>query len=210
MITRSPSWLPARILEQFGSWKLPPLQGVITAPTMRLDGSLLTSPGYDAETGLYLKGSRFSPPIGGGVQEALATLWAPVRLFPFADEVSKAVYLTALLTGVVRKVLPSAPGFVLDAPKAGTGKTLACFCAQILATGVARALIAKKDAEFTKTLDAELLAGSASIFFDNVKEDLNAQLEAVLTAPTYAFRVLGVSKTVTVSTRSLFLISSNN
>ena len=57
---------------------------------------------------------------------------------------------------------------------------------------LARALIAKKDAEFTKTLDAELLAGSASIFFDNVKEDLNSQLEAVLTAPTYAFRVLGV------------------
>ena len=90
---------------------MPPLNGVITAPTMRLDGTILDKPGYDAETGLYLKGSRF-PTSSGGVQEALATLWAPVKLFPFANEVSKAVFLSALLTGVIRKVLPSAPGFV--------------------------------------------------------------------------------------------------
>src|SRR5580765_3420093 len=36
-----------------GKWKIPTLRAVITAPTMRGDGSILFQPGYDKATGLY-------------------------------------------------------------------------------------------------------------------------------------------------------------
>src|SRR5204863_334210 len=39
-------------LEREGQWQLPALTRVISAPTLRADGSVLDEPGYDARTGL--------------------------------------------------------------------------------------------------------------------------------------------------------------
>lgn len=44
----------ATVLLSRGQWKLPALTGVIEAPTLRPDGSVLEAHGYDAATGLYL------------------------------------------------------------------------------------------------------------------------------------------------------------
>src|SRR5690606_3990739 len=37
-----------------GTWRLRVLRGIIEAPTMRPDGSILSEPGYDPATGIYL------------------------------------------------------------------------------------------------------------------------------------------------------------
>ena len=50
-------------------WRLPPLSGVLSAPTLRRDGSLLTTPGYDKATGLY----------DGPSQEFLAVPEKPIQ-----------------------------------------------------------------------------------------------------------------------------------
>src|SRR4029077_14387067 len=42
------------ILARTGDWKFPAISGVISAPTMRPDGSLLIEPGYDKQTRLLL------------------------------------------------------------------------------------------------------------------------------------------------------------
>lgn len=44
----------ATVLLSRGQWKFPPLTGVLEAPTLRPDGSVLDAAGYDAATGLYL------------------------------------------------------------------------------------------------------------------------------------------------------------
>jgi putative DNA primase/helicase len=46
-----------------GEWPFRPLNGVITCPTLRPDGSLFTAPGYDAATALYLSGTLTLPPL---------------------------------------------------------------------------------------------------------------------------------------------------
>jgi putative DNA primase/helicase len=59
---RSDSWVPidapakvaATYRERVGRWRLPVLAGVITAPTLRPDGTLLSASGYDAASGLLL------------------------------------------------------------------------------------------------------------------------------------------------------------
>src|SRR5208283_2025440 len=55
-----PPILIVKALQQHGLGKLrfPTLHGVITAPTMRADGSILSAPGYDAATGLLFDPGR--------------------------------------------------------------------------------------------------------------------------------------------------------
>jgi Bifunctional DNA primase/polymerase, N-terminal len=51
------------ILASERRWPFPHVSGVITAPTLRADGSLLADPGYDSETELYLLPGFQIPPI---------------------------------------------------------------------------------------------------------------------------------------------------
>lgn len=124
-----------------GAFGLRDLKGVITAPTMRADGSLLTAPGYDAASGLLLlnpTGADFTVPESPDldtVRRALDYLWRPFRLFPLAGNVDRAVLLSALLTAAVRRSIGTAPGFLLDASTAASGKTLAASCVGYLVSG---------------------------------------------------------------------------
>ena len=45
-----PSKMAATYLSRAGRWQLPVLAGIIEAPTLRPDGSILEKPGYDTDT----------------------------------------------------------------------------------------------------------------------------------------------------------------
>lgn len=68
------------------------------------------------------------------------------------------------------------------------------------------------DAECSKLFSAELVRAPAVIDFDNLTTDLVAHksLCTALTSEHMTASILGVSKTITVNTRSLFLSSGNN
>lgn len=99
----------AKIHKRGGQWDLRDLRGVITAPTMRPDGSLLTMPGYDHATGLLLinpNGADFTVPAGqdkDALRKTLEYLWHPFRLYPLQDETDKGVLLAAIFTAVIRR-----------------------------------------------------------------------------------------------------------
>jgi putative DNA primase/helicase len=59
-----------------GQWNLPKVTGVVTAPTLRVDGSVLFEPGYDDATQLWYAPAEAltMPPIGGSRAEAEAAL----------------------------------------------------------------------------------------------------------------------------------------
>src|SRR5262249_31315683 len=54
VIETGPGSTPRLILDARGDWPFPVLNGLISTPTLRPDGSLLNNEGYDAATGLYL------------------------------------------------------------------------------------------------------------------------------------------------------------
>jgi hypothetical protein len=96
----------------------------------------------------------------------------------------------------------------------GSGKSYACELITALATpqrGTPTTFPAD-DEECRKLLLAELLRAPAVIELDNLTSDLVAHksLCTVLTSEHMSGRILGVSKTATVSTRALFLSSGNN
>lgn len=216
----APVWAAARIIAKDGERNLPALDAVVTAPTLRADGSILATPGYDATARLLLLSDRpelIAPPERPTLDQAsaaLGTLWHPFRLFPLVDAVDRGVVLSGLLTACVRASLPTAPGIALDAPAAGTGKTLLGIAIGALATGEAPAALppaGNHDDEARKRLFAALRDGSRVLLWDNVREPLgNAALDAFLTAPTFTDRILGVSQMATLPNRALFIATGNN
>ena len=58
-----PLQLVRMVLARERRWTFPRVGGIITTPTLRADGSLLATPGYDPRSELYLLPSLQLPPI---------------------------------------------------------------------------------------------------------------------------------------------------
>jgi hypothetical protein len=211
-----PSWLGKRIDAKAGERGLHELNGVITAPTLRPDGSLLAATGFDAATGLLLLPGRWphipETPTRAELAAAWKTLWSPFSEFPYVGDADRSVTVAAILTALVRRILPLAPAFSFDAPAAGSGKTLLAECVALLCgSAPAMAPECREEDELRKRLLSFLMEGAPSVLLDNIKGQFKSSaLEAFLTASRYADRILGASNIVSLPTNVLFLISGNN
>ena len=111
---------------------LPSLTGVIEAPTVRPDGSLLTTPGYDPATGLLFDpgDTRFpaipEKPSRADAEAALEMLKRPFVAFPFLGEADRSVALSSVLTVLVCRTLRAVPLFGFSAPEDGKRQNAAC------------------------------------------------------------------------------------
>ena len=198
---------------------LPVLHGLARQPYLRPDGSLITNAGYDSVTGLFgvFDAREFSvpdQPTRAQAEAALALLKDLLREFSFANASDLAAALTAILTATIRPSLAHAPMFHARAHIVGSGKSYLCEVITAFATpqrGTPTAFPADNE-ECRKMLLAELLRAPAVVEFDNLTGDLLAHksLCMVLTSEFMSGRILGVSKTATVSTRTLFLSNGNN
>lgn len=217
--TDAPGDLHGRILHNRGGWSVPELTGVVRGPILRPDGSLLDKPGHDPETGLLLMadhpdGWPHIPmnPSHDQVREAVKALWEPFEHYPFIDDLSRSVQLSALLTAVQRPMLETAPGFAYNAYKAGSGKTKLAKATAWLGGVVPVESPWTTDAEEQrKRLMASLMEGPSSILLDNISGPMESDtLCAILTSSQFKDRRLGVSEEVSAPTRVLFTATGNN
>lgn len=139
-----------------------------------------------------------------------------IRSAAYLDLSGNAVKLLILMQTHWRMYEPInlAPMFHVRAHMPGSGKSYLCELITAFATpqrGTPTTFPAD-DEECRKLLLAELLRAPAVIEFDNLTGDLIAHksLCTSLTSEFMTGRVLGVSKTATVSTRTLFLSNGNN
>lgn len=195
------------------------LAGVIRAPTLRQDGSILEDAGYDENTGLFLdtNGQQFPRiPQNPSRKDAIIAkekLLDLLKGFPFVNDESKSVVLSAILTALVRKSLRSAPLHGFSAPKMGTGKSLLADVVGLTATGHDNCVLsqASDETEEKKRLLAVLAEGDAVICFDNIERPFgSAALCSILTQTHYKDRLLGSTKNLTVLTDATFLATGNN
>ena len=140
------------ILARVGEWRFPIVSGVISTPTVREDGSLLTTPGYDKASGFILFGAPDMPsiplqPSREDALQALALLEELLVDFPLDDEISKSVALSALMTPIVRCAFPVAPMHAFSATSAGSGKSYLADVAATVATGKEMPVIAAGNKE---------------------------------------------------------------
>ena len=151
-------------LDWRGEWRLPPLNGIASAPLLREDGTIQSTEGYDVASAMWrenvpdLSGYVPDQPTADDAASALLLIRETFKTFCFADAetmedsamrtgvVNTSVppgkdesgFLAALLTAVCRPSLHLAPGVLLRAAPmsgAGAGKGLLARCISIIAFG---------------------------------------------------------------------------
>ena len=214
-----PARLVRLLLSNERRWAFPRISGVITTPTLRADGSLLATPGYDLQTELYLKSSIALPPIPAHpdkeeAKAALAVLKELFAEFSFKRRASDlSVALSGLLTALLRGSLPTAPVFLVRADTPGTGKSyLVDLIATVATGGLCPVITALRNEEETeKRLGAVLLSGSAIVSLDNLTRDLEGELLCqVAERPMVRIRILGKSEMPLVEVHTALFATGNN
>ncbi len=213
-----PSRVAATYLSRTGEWRLPVLAGTISAPLMRPDGTILSRPGFDEETGLYFVTDEEWPSIPESptlkdAKKALETLLAPFKEFPFVEKSSCAVHSAAIFTAIQRRVLPACPLFAYSAPTQRSGKSLLAESAAIIATGKKAAAtgVSPEREELRKAITAGLREGHAIINLDNIVDVLNSSdLARAITQNEYGDRLLGENKMLHLPTNVLWTATGNN
>jgi hypothetical protein len=222
MVDRDPpSAMLKQIIAKGELRRLKALDAIITGPTVRLDGTVLARPGYDAGLRLVLdpKGQTIpaipeTPSIDQAGQ-ALDTLLLAFKDFPFVNNSARGALLSALLTAAVRGILPTSPAFAFDAPVQGSGKTLLALCVGALMTGRAPDVwphtAGRDDEETRKRLFTALRDGAGALVWDNVVGTFDsAAMAGFLTASVMADRILGKSEAARIPNRAILLITGNN
>lgn len=198
---------------------LPVLRGIARQPHLRDDGSIVKEAGYDFKTGRFgvFREAHYEIPYRPTREEALAALALLEGLLEevaFDTDADKAAAVAAMLTAACRPSLPTAPGFHVAAHTIGSGKSFLSRLISSLATpqNVPGVAFPGDGDEMRKTLIALLIKSPAVINFDDLNGDIvpSEALKTALTEEYIGGRILGVSKDVSCSTRTLFLFSGNN
>ena len=213
-----PEWLVRNLLSRAG-WPFPVLEGVIETPSMRPDGTILDSQGFDEATGLlYVPRESFpaipDAPSAAEAHEAVKSLLDPIRDFPFRDASDRSAAVAAMLSLVARRAVEGpVPLFAIRAPAPGTGKSLLADVIALIGTGrhAARMGFESDDGETRKRILAIAMEGTPVVLLDNLEGRLGSKsLAAALTAETWKDRLLGVSATVEAPLRAVWLATGNN
>ena len=205
------------------------LIGILEAPSLRPDGSIVETPGYDESTKfIYAPSCAFLPVPEKPTQEdairALEELREVFVDFPFAawkharpgqDNPGREVPIAAILTLLARPAIRGAcPGFLFDAPTPGTGKSLCGDAVCTIATGrpSPRGTYPSDEVEQEKILGACALRGRLVVGFDNVGRPFGGDpIDKYLTAiDTVDVRVLGRTDMPTMRWRGVMIASGNN
>ena len=207
------------VLARERKWAFPHVSGIITTPTLRADGSLLETFGYDPRSELYLwldvqLPSMSASPTREQALEALATLKELFEEFSFRRRaLDLAVALSGLLTALLRGSLPTAPIYLIRADTPGTGKSYLVDVIATIATGrLCPVITASRSVDETeKRIGAVLLSGSPIVSLDNVTHDLEGELLCQITErPVVRIRILGRSEMPDCECHTAVFATGNN
>lgn len=220
----APPKVAKALLARSGDWRFPYLTGFCAAPTMDLEGRVISAPGYDTATGLYLVDPPPLEPIvttdrylaeraGERLSELLGISVGPgPEKFPFAQAVDESAALAMVMTAVLRPLLPTAPIMAVSAATPGTGKSLWVDVVSTVASGrpVTVVNMGKDEEETEKRIGAQLMLGE-TFSFDNIEGAFRSS--ALCTAATQEsmnVRVLSQSRMARVLTRVCIFLTGNN
>lgn len=198
---------------------VPPLRGVIGAPVLRRDGTLLQAPGYDPTTGLYLAAKVALPPVPDrptpeqvhAARDFLLNRF--LRDFPWSSAADRANYIALLATPILRHFTRSLTPFALiDATMPASGKSIL--------TGGPGMLYGQRvmpwpytEEELRKSITAVLAEQVGVVVWDNLAEGTvidSATLALLVTAGVWSDRQLGASRNIATVNDRLWMATGNN
>lgn len=208
------------LLERAEYGNVRPLAGILEAPALRADGTVLQGERrYDAATGLYFEPSAVFPviaenPTHDDAKAAARELLDVVKDFPFASDAHRAAWLAGLLTLFARPAVEGpCPLIAIDATTPGTGKGLLTNVTTTIAIGgnVACMPAPQDDAEMRKRITGLVMAAEPVVLLDNIRYPLEyPSLEALLTGTEWRDRELGSMAIRGGEARGVWFATGNN
>jgi len=200
--------------------RFPRLTGLLKTPTLRENGSIFSTPGYDEETGLYLICPELDDNftlMDESPSEAVREIEDIIQEFPFATEADRANALALLITAVIRPAIKGpTPLFVINATVASSGKTLLANVTSFLEGRDGSFIdVPGKDEELMKRIQASLLGtgGSGVMILDNHpsgKQLISPSLACLITGDNPSFRRLGSSDMHALKNTATVVVTGNN
>jgi putative DNA primase/helicase len=197
-----------------------PISGITECPTIRPDGSVMQTPGYDAVTGyLYTPNGEYprvdDEPTHSDAVRAYAHLAEVFCDFPYVDPSHLSAVVASIIAIIVRPAIEgSVPAFVQDASSRRSGKTLQVDVISLITCGrpASRMTYPEDDEELEKVMASYAMIGARMINFDNIEGMFGGPaLDKCITAiDTVDLRVLGVSQLKTLTWRAVVFASGNN
>lgn len=226
------------ILTNDRQWKFPHVDGILPNPTFRPDGSLLTQPGYDPATRMYLVDSpsiglisiKDRPTLADAIAEKNILL-EYLQEFSFVDvadddteedggakhkkgDVSRSVALSLIVSLVARGFLGQVPLHSIVAPTPGSGKSYLVDIAACIALGIPCPVIAAgvSEEEFNKILTSNIVAGVPLVCIDNINSEIgNDLLCQMIERPMVSVRPFGRNDTMLeIPYRGMVVANGNN
>ena len=191
----------------------------MNAPTLRPDGSLLNTPGYDGTTGLlYCPRTTFPPlraaPTLDDARTAIGVLQELTTDFCFPNSTHQSAAWAALLTAAGRSaIVGNVPLLVVRSNTPGSGKGLLVSAVALAATGKQPALWAdtKDDEEFRKRLFTVAMAGDPLVCIDNVEGIFGSPaLDMAVTTGMIAERAMGTFTRLEAPWTAVVFVTGNN
>ena len=187
--------------------RFPPLVAITPNPVIRANGTILSKPGYDAESKLYYEpepGLKVPDipdnPTKEQLQTAINLFIEPLCDFPFENDASEANALAVLMCPVIRPMIDGCvPLALFDKPQSGTGASLLAEVIALVATGTPAAMMAAPgdNEEWRKVITTTILSGDTILVIDNIEDVLkSAALSVLLTSRQWKGRILGRSEDI--------------
>ncbi|MFN7878230.1 MAG: primase-helicase zinc-binding domain-containing protein [Pirellula sp.] len=218
---RPPGWLVDAVHRRgcYGGL-IRPLAGIIESPTIRADGSILQTPGYDLQTGIIYRPNASFPPVSESptkedAKKAIDELLEVLVDFPMFQDADRSAWLSLVLSMIGRSCISGCvPLFAVTANIRGAGKSLLVDAATLIAYGrrAARQAFTRDDNEMRKSITAVAIGAIPSVLFDNLDVQLGgAALDAAITSATWSDRLLGHSRmTDDLPLRTIWSATGNN
>jgi hypothetical protein len=217
---RPPKWLIDAVANRGEYSGIRPLCGIVQTPTIRPDGSILQTPGYDESTGLVFAPLIEYPKVPESPNRQNAIDAAEMLLdvfqdFPFQDDSDKSANLAKLLTMVGRPAVNGCcPVPATTATVRGTGKTLLDCLNSIIAFGKESAIktFPREPKALADYITTAAIEARPYVLFDNVDAKFgNAEFDAAVTSRFWNDRIKGVSKsTGDIPLKTIFSVTGNN
>jgi hypothetical protein len=196
-------------------------KGVTKFPILRLNGSILQTPGYDSLTGLTFRpDGTFNPipdePTRAQIDVAKGLIDYVAQDFPFAKPEHFSTWLAGVITPFARYAFTGpSPLFLVDGNTRGTGKTTLVDIAHVLLTGDVAPrwsqLDQKEEREEASRITLLATMGAPLLLIDNCTKPIgNAVLDSMLTASTLEERLLSTNEAAVHPLRFVTWMTANN
>ncbi len=213
-------WLAPTILARPEHPNIRALKGITHSPSLRPNGTIIQTEGWDEETGIYYKPLGHVNTIEETVsleraREYALELLEVVKDFPFEAPSHQSSWLALVLTFFARFAYNGpTPGFLFDAHTKGSGKTMLAHIAGIIGTAHKFECVpypGNDDREMAKTLLSYVIDAEQYVIFDNIASTLGcASLDSILTSTSFGGRILSKSKSTRGPVTSIFAFTGNN